>query len=103
MVDRVLVTDTLPEEVWLPDTEAEELRVPLSVGLRVTLPVLQPETETVCETVTDGLELKEGDGLADTVRVLDTVLHTVGLVVTEEDVEPDTDSVLVMVPEDEED
>ena len=30
-------------------------------------------------------------------------MHTVGLVVTEEDVEPDTDSVLVMVPEDEED
>ncbi len=47
--------------------------------------------------------LKEGDGLADTVRVLDTVLHTVGLVVTEEEVEPDTDRVSVMVPEDEED
>ena len=47
MVDRVLVTDTLPEELWLPDTEAEELRVPLNVGLCVTLPVLQLETETV--------------------------------------------------------
>ncbi len=47
MFDRVLVTDTLPEEVWLPDTEAEELRVPLSVGLCVTLPVLQLEAETV--------------------------------------------------------
>jgi hypothetical protein len=47
VVDRVLVTDTLPEGVWLPDTEAVELRVPLNVGLCVTLPVLQLEAETV--------------------------------------------------------
>ena len=47
MVDWVLVTDTLPEDVWLPDTEAEELRVPLNVALCVTLPVLQLEADAV--------------------------------------------------------
>ncbi len=96
MLERVLVTDTLPQALWLPDAEAEVLRVPLSVGLRVTLPVLQLETETVRETVTDGLELMDGDGLEDTVRVLDTVLHTVGLVVAEEEEEREGEIVPVM-------
>ncbi len=40
--------------------------------------------------------LKEGDGLADTVRVLDTVLHTVGLVVAEEEEDREGESVPVM-------
>ena len=62
-----------------------------------------PVTDAVTEPDTEGQEDAEADTLGDGVSVLDTVLHTVGLVVTEEDVEPDTDSVLVMVPEDEED
>ncbi len=65
----------------------------------VLVPDWLPVTDTVPETDTVGQEDAEADTLGEGDRVFDTVLHTDGEVVAEEEVEPDTDREPVRVPE----
>ncbi len=74
----------------MPLTDGDEL------GLSESLTEPQPEADTVRETVLDGQELEDCVVLWEGVRVLDTVLHTVGLVVAEEEEEREGEIVPVM-------
>ncbi len=99
----MLLTVPVREAVLQEDAEAEALGdiewLPDTVKVAVTDADALPVTEAVREPDTEGQEEPEIDTLGEGVRVLDTVLHTVGEVVAEGEEEPETDCVPLMVPE----